>query len=114
MKKLLIPTTHRMNFHKNVNRMDPVQPLEPVSTANSVNYINQLDSFPKDFFPMMAKRYSVPSHIYKHVFVTSPSKVEIKKKPKKRKPSRKEDSWMDSINPFGCESEEEDYEEEED
>jgi hypothetical protein len=111
MKKLLIPTTNRIDFNKNVHRMDPMQTLESVSTTD---YMNQLEAFPKDFFPMMSKKYSVPSHIYKHVYVTSPTKDVVKHKPKKRKPSRKEDSWMDSLNPFGCESENEDYEEGED
>lgn len=74
--------------------------------------MNQIQDFPKDFFPSISKKYSTAPHIYKHVFVTSPNKVIVEKKPKGKKKIRKEDSWLDSINPFGCESDyDDDYDE---
>lgn len=106
MKKLAAPTPYRVNLqHQNVNRMDPIQVVVPAMTANPMN---PTQPFPRDFFPMLEKKYSIPSHIYKHVFVTSPSKIVMHKKRKKSK--EKEESWFDSLNPFGCESDEDDYE----
>lgn len=108
MRKLFLPTptsAHRINFNKNVNRMDPSKPIETITTSD---YMNHMEDFPKDYFPMEAKKYSIPAHIYKHVYVTSPSKY---KKEKKKKPSHKEDSWYDFLNPFGCESDYDDYDE---
>lgn len=116
--KILGPPTPKLNFSKNVrvniNRMDPMQPytVEPMLIDNSMN---QVQHFPKDFFPMMTKKYSQPpSHIYKHVYVTGPNKyvsMEVTKKKKRKKD--KEESWLDMLHPFGDDSEEEEENEDE-
>lgn len=103
MKRLIGPPLHLV---RNVNRMDPTEAVVPTITDN---YMNQMEDFPKDFFPMMAKKYS-PSHIFKHVYVTSPSKIVVNKKKMKKKES-KEESWLESFNPFGCESDYDNYDE---
>lgn len=75
----------------------------------SANYMNQLADFPRDYYPYMDKKYSLPPHhIYNHGYshATPPQKFH---KPTRKKPNRKDDSWFD-FNPFGCESEGEDYE----
>lgn len=109
MRKLISPTNHyQLSSNPVVNRNDNVQSqtMPPILMENGMN---QVEDFPQDFFPTMAKKYSTAPHIYKHVFVTSPTRVVVHKKPKNKKNVRKEDSWYDSLNPFGCESDYEDY-----
>lgn len=113
MKKFLLPPNHKLSFNQNVHRMDPIQPFTVEPTLVS-NHISPMVDFPKDFFPMMAKKYPPSSQIYKHVYVSAPNKfVEMKpKKKKKKKKEKDEESWFD-FHPFGNESEEEDEEEKE-
>jgi hypothetical protein len=109
MPKLISPTNHhRLSLNPIANRNDNSQShtMPPILTENG---LNRVEDFPKDFFPSIAKKYSSAPHIYKHVFVTSPSKIIVHKKNKKG--IRKEDSWFDSLNPFGCDSDYEDYDE---
>lgn len=111
MKKLIFPPSpiHRVNFDKHLNRMDPSKPMEQMMIMPESQ--SQVEDFSRDFFPMLAKKYSVPPPIYKHVYVTSPSKHS--KKPKKKKSKSKDYSWLDSMNPFGCDTDyDEDYDEE--
>jgi hypothetical protein len=109
MRKLISPTNHyRLSLNPIVNRNDNVQShtIPPILMENG---LKEIEDFPKDFFPTIAKKFSKsPPHIYKHVFVTSPSII-VHKKPKNKKSIRKEDSWLDSLNPFGCDSDYEDY-----
>lgn len=111
MKKFLSLPNQRINLSKNVNRMDPVQ--YTVDSTLMDSHLNPVGEFPKDFFPMMAKKYHSPppQHIYKHIYVTEePIKIVEKKKKKKKKMHKKEDKeWYDA---FGCDSEDEEYEEE--
>lgn len=103
MGKLFAHTlpNQRLNFSKPINRMDPLVGAIAY-TMNPTLTDEQLRDFPKDFFPTMGKKYMEP-HVYKHVYV-HPKKYIVHKKPTKKKPTRKEDSWLDSINPFGCDS----------
>lgn len=64
-------------------------------------YMNRhVEHFRKEFFPLaspvLTKKFSQPSHVYKHVFVTTPHKLIGKKKRNKYK----EESWFDEMNPF--------------
>lgn len=112
MRKLISPTNHhRFRLNPIVNRNDNIQShtMQPVLTGA---VMNRMEDFPKELLATIAKKYSSAPNIYKHVYVTSPSKISIRKKPKNKKNNRKEDSWLDSINPFGCESDyDDDYEE---
>jgi hypothetical protein len=104
MRKLISPTNHhRLSLNPIVNRNDNTQShtLQPVLTETG---LNRMEDFPQELLQTIAKKYSSAPHIYKHVFVTSPSKINFRKKPRNKKNNRKEDSWLDSINPFGCES----------
>lgn len=110
MKKFLSLPNQRINLNKNVNRMDPMQTYT-VETTLMGNPSNSAGDFPKDFFPMLAKKYySPPSHVYKHIYVTAPSKVTEKKKKKKKIHKKEDKEWYDA---FECESDDEEYEEEE-
>jgi hypothetical protein len=112
MRKLISPTNHhRFSLNPMVNRNDNNQPqtIYPILSETS---LNRMEDFPKELLQTIAKKYSSVPHIYKHVYVTSPSKIIVHKKPKNKKNNRKEDSWLDSINPFGCESDyDDDYDE---
>lgn len=69
---------------------------------------HQVEDFPKDFFPTVTKKYSQTPYVYKHIYVTAPTKP-LPEKPKKNKKA-KEESWMDyMMNPFDCESDFDDY-----
>lgn len=108
MRKLISPTNHnRLSLNPIVNRIDnvPSHTMQPIFTET---VMNRMEDFPKELLQTIAKKYSSAPHIYKHVFVTSPSKITVGKKPRNKKNNRKEDSWLDSINPFGCESDYED------
>lgn len=90
--------------------MDPVHTYTVEPTLMESN-LNPIGEFPTDFFPMMAKKYhSPPSHIYKHIYVTAPTKIEVKKKKKKKIHKKEDKEWYDA---FGCDSDEEEYDEEE-
>lgn len=114
MRKLISPTNHpRLRLNPIVNRNDHIQSytMQPILKETG---LNRAEDFPQELLQNIAKKYSSAPHIYKHVFVTSPSQIDVQKKPKKKKKKkRKEDSWLDSYNPFGCESDyDDDYEEE--
>lgn len=95
-------SNHRSNLKWNVNRVDPL-------SINSLGYIpshgnnmnSHVNNFAKEPFhfisPTSMKKYSEPSYIYKHVYVTTPNKPPDRKK-KIRK--YKEESWLNEMNPF--------------
>ena len=111
-------SNQRPSLNKHFNRVDPVTALHPplgIHLPYDNNYMNQhvVEHYPMQGFPFVSpvfstKKFSQPSHIYKHVYVRSPKKPIIRKKKK-----CKEESWLDDINPFNeisSESEEHDDE----
>lgn len=54
--------------------------------------------------PEMEEKYSQPPYVYKHVYeyMTTPEVTTHVEHKKKKKIKTHEDSWMDYLNPFGC------------
>lgn len=112
----------------------PTNPSTPTSLPVSRNYdidsftyrpiiyennLNALEYFPKDFYPKIGKKYSShqqhqhhPLNLYRHFHPTTKIIVEKHLKRDKHDESH-EHSWLDKLNPFGCEEDDsEDYDEE--
>lgn len=94
----------RPSFSKNFNKGDPVTAMHPpldMHLPYDNSYVNQhvVEHYPKENFPFVSpvitKKFSQPSHIYKHIYVTPPKMPIIRNKKK-----HKEESWFDDMNPF--------------
>ncbi|CRK93233.1 CLUMA_CG006777, isoform A [Clunio marinus] len=96
-----------METNSNDNQIMKLNPIVPLTTMTPML---SLDNFPKDFYPTIAKKYSSQPQLYKHVYVTSPHHKDKKKK-KKNKFKDSDESWFDYLNPFTCDDDYEDYDE---
>jgi hypothetical protein len=90
--------------------------MQPPNMMNQMqpHMMNQLETFPKDFPPAtISKKFFAPAYVYKHFYLADSGK---EKPMKVMKMKKKKESMLESLNPFGCESEEEDdeYEDDED
>lgn len=85
------------------------QSYEPMMVQTQMTHTD-----PTYFIPEMSKKYSDPPYVYKHIYVTSPEVTTPaeKKRKKKKKIQNKDDSWMEYLNPFGCDSDD-DYDDDE-
>lgn len=119
------PTNHRPSAV--VNRMEAISTqMEPpmdqgMAQVSQADQMQLMEQFPKDFFPMMDKKYARPTHIYKHVYVTEDNDAHQEKKKKhhhhdhhhkihKKHNHRSDDSWLEYLNLYGCDSENDDSE----
>jgi hypothetical protein len=106
-------TTTQVNRNYNVDSFT----YRPIHYENN---LNSLEYYPKDFYPTIGKKYSSyhnqhyqhPLNLYRHLHPTTKIIVEKHLKRDKHDESH-EHSWLDKLNPFGCEEDDsEDYDDE--
>lgn len=91
MKYFLSPPDHGPSLNRHPNVVESASGIYDYMTPPADRFSHTHPT------PSFIKKFSPSSHIYKHVYATSPSKPIHTMKKKKYK----EESWFDDMNPFG-------------
>lgn len=114
MRLIPSPTPVPMNLLRS-NQITPTtiaSAMRKSLTMTPYNYATTIDNFPKDTFPSRNLAHSVKHH--HHNYIRPPSKYIIHHVDESDNNEEDDDSFLSMLNPFECESEESDDENDED